>query len=255
MPKPPGPTSPVRGYVAASRMAWKQGDEPVGRAYAEEAWQSAAQANDDLLMALAAENLGVVAALSDRERGHELLRESVEHFRKAGDRIGLASALNNLGCVQLELGDVLAAASAIEESIALSRATRNESGLAYALHSLGLVRLHDRKPAEARPLLEEALSLACELGDEAGIGDSFEALGHCAGWAGDARRAAMLWGAADALRLRGGFHHEILLQMLLDVGPPGRSRVKLGTEAFAAALAEGRARSVDDVLELALGST
>lgn len=243
----------ARLNVAASRMAWKQGDLGAGRNYAEAAYDVAVRANDGALLALAGENLGCVVAFTELQPGCDLLAESVTYFRRVGDHVGLASALNNLGCIQSELGQLEEAASSIEESIRVSRRTGNAYGLGSALHSLGYVNLFQAAFEKARPLLAEALLLFRDLGDVAAVGDTLEGLGHCAEAAGETYKAAVLWAAGEALRERGGFEVDLMERALGDVAQP-RVEAQLGARAFATAWEEGRGLSLDAAIAVVLGT-
>ena len=240
----------TRANVAASRMAWKQGDLDRGCAYADRAHAIATRSEDERLMGLATENLGIVVGHGDMAAGRELLEESVRHYRSAADGAGLASALNNLGCAQLELGLAEAAAGVIEESLLLWRETSDDIGLAFALHTGGYAALYRGAPGEARPILEEALDLFHAMGDASGVADTVDGLAHCARAEGAPRRAAVLWGAGEALRERGGFEIQSMERRLQTSARP-QVEAQLGAEELAAAWEEGRSLEVDEVVELA----
>jgi predicted ATPase len=253
-----GPELAVRLHIAASRMAWKQADFAEGLGRAETAYEIASRAADDRLLALAGENLGVVVAQGDAARGHVILAACVRRFRCAGDEVGLASALNNLGYTCLGLGKLEEAAAAVDESILLSRSAGNAYGLAYALHTRGFLEIARGRHESARSALEEALVLFHELRDLPSVGDTLDGLGHCAGAAGATREAVVLWAAADAVRERAGFD----LQTLED-GNPVESALRtavrpsleamLGADGVASAQQEGRALGLADAIDLALG--
>ena len=241
----------TRANIAASRLAWKQGDLVKGQRYARRAHELAIESNDPILLGLACENLGIAVGLVDMAEGYALLLESVVHFRRAESRTGLASALNNLGYAQLELDLVEQATSAVDESIDLLREMGNEIGLGYALHTRGYAELFRGAHHGARPFLEEALALAVYLEDVSSIADTIDGLAHCAVADGDARRAAVLWGAGDAMRKRGGWTVQSIERNL-------RNRIEttvennLGVKAYTTARDEGRDMSIDDAIKLAL---
>ena len=244
------PELATRSLVVASRIAWKQGDLDRGRALAERARDVACRSEDGHLLGLASENLGIAVGLSDFERGYELLLEGVAEYRAAGDRVGLASALNNLAYAQVELGLVDAVGSAIEESVQLWRETGDDVGLASVLHTRGYADLFSGAYDDARPTLLEALALYFSLGDLAGIGDTIDGLAHCANANGDSRRAVVLWGAGDALRERCGFDVQPMERRLRASAQPN-AEAHLGAIEFAAAWEEGRSLTVDEIIEVA----
>ena len=241
----------TKANVAASRVAWKQGDLLTGRAYAERAVEIARGSGRAALMGVAYENLGCVVGFDDMSAGCELLAESVAHFRSAGDTAGIASALNNLAYGLIELGRGEAAAQAFEESIELWRELGSPLGLAFVLHTRAYAELRDGAYGRARVTLEEALTLFGDLDDVAGIGDTIDGLAHCANADGDVRRAVVLWSAGDALRARGGFEIQAIERRLRSTTLPAAEAI-LGPEGFATAWEEGQALSLDEVVGLAL---
>ena len=247
-----GPSVAVRLHVAASRMAWKQRDTEDGMIRARTAYEVAARAADDALLALAGENLGVVVGFDDPARGRELLVECIDHARHAGDEVMLASVLNNLAYTCLELRDFERAAAAVDESIQLSRTTGNAHGLAYALHTKGFLALLEDRTETARAALEEALVAFQELGDLASTGDSVDGLAQCFAAEGDASTAATLWAAADGVRERAGFEMQPVEAELRAVA---QSRVerRLGRAAFTSAWEHGLTLSLDAAVGYALG--
>ena len=248
------PELTTRFYVAASRLAWKQGDFAAGLASAQVAYDIAAGTNDAALFALAGENLGNAVSLSgDLQRGRDLLVECVDRFREVRDEVGLASALNNLGSAQLEFGQFDDARSSLEESTRLHRETGNAAGLKLTLHTLGYLAVGERSFDDARRLLEESLVLSRDLEDVAGVGDALEGLGHVAEGTGDALRAVVLWGAGAAFREHAGFGDQPLEHGFLDMARP-RVTARLGAEGFASAWEEGCRMSLDEAVEFALAS-
>jgi tetratricopeptide (TPR) repeat protein len=82
--------------------------------------------------------------MGDLPQAAELLEESLERFKEIGDREGIACALNNLGEVELERGDLKRAASRYRDGLMFAR----EIGAKWVLVNL----------------LEGAAGLACHLG-------------------------------------------------------------------------------------------
>ena len=121
-----------------------------------------------------------------------------------------------------------------------------------ALNGLGNVEVALGDTERARALLEEGLTLARELGDQRGIVDALEGIAQLSSGRGSPEVGARLLGAAEALRaaadlpLVSGESAQHAQQLAALHGA-------LGAEAFAAAWDEGRALSIEDAVDLALG--
>lgn len=119
----------------------------------------------------------------------DALRRCLALHREAGDRIGEAHALNELGSVASGTGAPERALRLHEEALAIFRAAGNRRGMGRALHCAGenLRDLGDLAGAAAT--LEEATAIDLELGDRDGAMTSLHSLGDIALDARDRRRA------------------------------------------------------------------
>ena len=102
----------------------------------------------------------------------------------------------------------------------------------------------------ARTQASEALSLCQQLDDPRGIAWSLEVLAGILGAEGHAEDAARLCGASDSLLEIGGGLLPPTIGWIRD-HYVSRARQSLGDESFSKALAEGRARPIEDVIQLA----
>jgi tetratricopeptide (TPR) repeat protein len=175
--------------------------------------------------------------------------------------------------VAYQQGDYETARSLYEQILAIKRALGNDLGIGNSLHDLGIVAYAQGEYETARSLFEESLAIRRDLGNRLGVAASLEAVAAlaCGGptnpgrdpgtgtgersreedRAEAARRAARLFGAAEALR-------EVIGAPL----PPGaqeahrlavsRTRALLSKEAFTAAWLEGRAMPLDHAITEAL---
>jgi predicted ATPase/class 3 adenylate cyclase len=229
------------------------------------------------------------------EKAAALLEESVRRFQETGERAGLAASLTNLGIIAWAQGDLGRAATLIEQSLGVydqldsyywgkaavlevlgvvARSQEDYDRALTLLHeSLGIYKQFERKPGIAGALLElgilaqrqgrntqamalfsESLQLLRAMKDRRNIAGCLEGLGSVAAEDGQGFRAAKLFGAAYGLREEIGAplppvelpHHERAVAMV---------RTRLGEERFAAALAEGRAMSLEQAIECALALT
>ena len=110
--------------------------------------------------------LGIVyeVLLSDREMAAHYHRESLQICRQAGYQRGTALAINNLGNIAFDEGDLETAQKCYEESLMISRQTGAHSSIASILCNLGNVVLRDGKTVEARQLFEESIFINKKVG-------------------------------------------------------------------------------------------
>ncbi|HEU5317587.1 MAG TPA: tetratricopeptide repeat protein [Chloroflexota bacterium] len=270
-----------------------QGDRAAARRLLQESLALRRGLRDRRGMAWSLEGMGWLARDErDLETAHRLWAECLAIRRELGDQRGIANALSGLAWITAEQGDHVEANALLEESIALKRSLGDTRGIVWSLGTLAHIALKQGDHAAARQRLEERLVLARELGDARGTASSLALLAHEAlqtythGAArlylrestalrrntddphilaqslvlharltaaeGDPTWALRLVGAAEALCARSGrplpepSHDD--LQYVLET-----ARRQLGRVAQSAALAEGRAMTLEQALAYALG--
>ncbi|MGW8888094.1 BTAD domain-containing putative transcriptional regulator [Streptomyces sp. NPDC055749] len=137
--------------------------------------------------------LGYAATLfGAAEDGEELVRRSLDEFRTAGDRWGIAAALSVRGVQRYVRGDLAASRSDGETSLSLFRETGDRWGQLQATGVLGrLAEIEgDYRAAEAGH--REALGIAEALGLWTEVSTRWSELGRTALLAGDHARAEEL---------------------------------------------------------------
>ncbi len=227
----------------------------------------------------------------DRKRGATLVEESLALFRQRGSEWGIARALLVLGDVALFEGAVDHATAKFQTALDLSRDLEDAEGIALSLLYLGRAAHMRGDTARSNTLLKESLVVFRELDDSRGVAEALLELGRVARTqgkdtlslglcrdslvlsrkldnrshmafcltalagvicsAGDAARAARLFGAAQRL-----------LESLGAVLDPSGSleysddlaaaRNQLGEQTFKEALAAGRAMTVEQAVTHAL---
>lgn len=100
-----------------------------------------------------------------------------------------ATALNNLGNLVYELGDLARAQSLYEQSLALRQETSDQSGVAVCLNNLGMLATARGEFARARELLESSLALHQAPGEVDFLPPTMNNLGDVAVGEGDAETA------------------------------------------------------------------
>jgi predicted ATPase/transcriptional regulator with XRE-family HTH domain len=188
----------------------------------------------------------------DYARAEVLAQEAMALCRKNGDVAGESYALTNLARIALAQEDLKGAAAQLEASEAWFRQARQTDGLCLVLHDLGYVRHLQGDDHAAGALLREALILHRQQQQRLLLIGDLERSAWIAADLHQPQRAARLFGAAEAARERIGAPL-----------PPGdrpmydrhlaRASADLDETTFAAAWAGGRAMTLDQAVELALG--
>jgi predicted ATPase/DNA-binding SARP family transcriptional activator/Tfp pilus assembly protein PilF len=237
------------GYLAAD-----QGDLTGARAFHEEGLAIFREVGDQRGAARALTDLGITAArggdLAGARAFHE---ESLALYRALGDRRGTAYALNNLGLALADEEDCPAARAAFEESLSLFRDVGDPRGIAISLTNLGSVVYRQGDAASARRCLEESLSIKQELGEKRGLAVLLEEFAGLAASRGEAERAARLYAAVEALADEIGARTPLSDFRAHHARCVASVRAVLGERRRASAWAEGRAMTLEQAIEYALG--
>ncbi len=204
LPRPEAVVSAVaraKALQGVAELAYRQGDYAESRACGEASLQVYRAAGDRAGMATTLNNLGNVATLqADYRRATTLYEETLALRRAIGDRWGIGVALNNLGTVAVQQGHDSQAAALYEESLALCREVGDKWGSALALDNLGEVAQRQGDYTRATELHERSLTLCRELGDHRGSASVLHNLGEVALRQGDLARARDLYRESLALR-------------------------------------------------------
>ncbi len=110
--------------------------------------------------------------LSAYRRAEQLLRESVETFRRLGAQPELAEALHNLARVALHMGEYPKAEELLEECLALQSGLADSRAVAKALTSLGMIAYEKGEFQEAEKRFREGIALQREMGDRRAVARS-----------------------------------------------------------------------------------
>ena len=154
--------------------------------------QAARYLGDRLGQASALNDLGILRRMTgDYPAAVQVLEEALGVYRDLGDRLGQANALNNLGVVRRMTGDYPAAAQALEESLGIYRDLGDRLGQANALLQLGIVRSPAGDYPAAVQAHEQALGVYRDLGDRLGQANALQYLGEVRRLTGDDPAAAL----------------------------------------------------------------
>ncbi len=192
----------------------------------------------------------------------------------AGDRASARRLLDEARAVSAELDDVGAALavlqarafgglferdldavrSASSEGVRLSREVGDPYGLKTWLMHLGMAAFMVGELAASKPLFAEALQIAQQLDDRVQQAYLLDALGCHAARSGQARLAAQLLGAGQAVRTAAGGHVMPFLAPLTSQARESATTA-LGQSRFETEFAAGSRLSRDDAVRLALGES
>ena len=149
-------------------------------------------------IAIAAAMSGFLAS-GHWDQSAALHQTALSAARQAGDRLGEADALAELGILQRETGDYPAAAASLARAVALYGEAGEPSGQAYALNRLGFLRVVTGNYRAAAASHEQALALARSARDRRAEGAALLNLGLVQHLTGDYPAAATLLQRALAL--------------------------------------------------------
>jgi DNA-binding SARP family transcriptional activator/tetratricopeptide (TPR) repeat protein len=172
------PDDAIRLAATLSWHFYSAGYLPEALTVAGHALDAARRTGDRAAEATALGQIGDVDLQQGRlQQAAARYRQSLAMSREAGDRTEEARALNRVGLMETELGHYDRAARHAQEAIAISRSIRDRLGEARALGILGLARRRQGRYQEAAAYYQQALELSREIGDRLGEGNTLGRLG------------------------------------------------------------------------------
>ena len=234
-----------------ARIATAQGEYDRARALLEEGRQLYSAQGDQYRVGWVLSLLARVLFLSgsDLTEVQVLAEQSLALLRTAGDEAFAPYVLNLLGQMRLQQGEPVLARELFEASVATVKETlRDPLVTAEALIGLARVAALQGEVAAARALYQESLVHLHEMDNKEFIPACLEGLADMVAAQGEPAWAARLWGAAESLRetigtplppvYRADYEHSV-----------AAARTPLGERVFAAAWAEGRSMTPEQVLD------
>jgi tetratricopeptide (TPR) repeat protein len=229
-------------------LALDQGDLPAAGAFLEESLSLARELGDKDGTAMYLTNLGVVAlGQADYPQAVKLFEEGLIIAREVGDKQIIAGILNGLGRVVRFRGDYRQAAELQTESLSIARQMDDKLQTAGALFCLGEVARLQGDHTSARAFYTEAVKIARELNDRGTMTYLIEESAALSAAQGGVKRAATLFGAAQALRT--AIHNTPMPVERLEIDRNiAHVRAQLGEAAFDAAWAEGQTMTFEQAI-------
>jgi tetratricopeptide (TPR) repeat protein len=160
------PSLLAKGLGWLSYLSMSLGDNTNGKRFAEESVALFRQSQDKIGLAYALHILAFpLEFLGERLQAEAALLESIAIARAEKSSFVLASSLNNLTRVTLDLhGDLEAAERYADEAIRISQESGFEWTAAFAYEMKGVIALHRKDYDEARALIEKAVNGYRETG-------------------------------------------------------------------------------------------
>jgi predicted ATPase/transcriptional regulator with XRE-family HTH domain len=193
-----------------------------------------------------------VLSLAARDRGDytlagELQERCLVQARHMGNPHDIALILTNIGILSSHLGDYGRAAELYEESLSQYQGSGNDLGIATSLTNLAEALRFQGVLARSKDLYRQSLALHRQVGNKVGVAGSLDGLGMVARLQGNAIGAAILCGAASALRERIGValspvDEEHLSRELTEI------ELVTGSDVFITAWAAGQALTPDEAI-------
>ncbi|MHC3366324.1 protein kinase domain-containing protein [Rhodococcus aetherivorans] len=244
----------ARALYCASVMANVQGDFHAGTTLVEHARTLAAQTTDPLVRALVSFADGRLGLLSgDFEHARSHLESALAQFSERGDRTLEVTALTALGTAYGLSGLREEALECHERVLAITTTHGETVHRSYALWALGIILWQQGNTSRSAQFLEESLELSRQVRSPHIVAASLEALAWISVDQRDARRAAVLMGAADGLAQAIGSSPIIHSHLVAYHEECARkTRQKLGGDAFSAAYRQGEQFGFDAAIAYAL---
>ncbi|HSH82039.1 MAG TPA: LuxR C-terminal-related transcriptional regulator [Herpetosiphonaceae bacterium] len=237
----------------AGMFAWGQNDFVTAQAQLQESVQLARRLGDTRTLGRALTFLGnVYVSQAEFGAARPVLEESAALLAEAGDAFGRTRALDALGRMLQAQGDVERMGAVYEEMLAAAQELGEHGGIGWAQYRLGLLAGHRNDRVAQSRYFEQCLVNFAVIEHKLGVMAALDGLGSLAALCGQARDAAILLGAAEALRA----------VMVDDMRPPAEraagehvkatARAQLSEAAWDAAWAQGQAMTLQQAAAYAL---
>jgi predicted ATPase/class 3 adenylate cyclase len=237
----------------AGVMAWQQGNYSTARRLQEEGLAIYREMGDRRGIASAVIDLGAVDFdQGDFRAARARFEEGLAIRRELGNAQGIAGALHNLGAVANACGDNQAAWTFLEEGLSIYRELGDLWGIAMALSNLGSLAVERSEIALAQALHEESLTIRRELHERRGIAESLEGLARVMSAWSRPRAAVCIWAAARRLREETGAPLSPPDRATQDIQIAAARTAMADAGAFESSWEEGRAMTLEQVIEFAL---
>jgi predicted ATPase/class 3 adenylate cyclase len=246
------PALRAKALEGASNLASRQLDYARAKELADEGLALCRDLRDGSRTARMLRVRALACGAGDDEGFRALVEQSAEAAREAGDAWALLMALNNLGYLALAAGDAVGAISMFDQALQIARTHGDRRSEAFLLENLALAKFERGMLEEAGDDFATSLRLAHHLGFVEVAAVDLMGIAALAAAAGELDLAACLLAGAQHLNEEIGARLDAV-ETGLEARTVSAIERSLDPETHAEAVIRGRAQSVDELVELALG--
>ena len=194
-----------------------------------------------------------LAARGELDDAERTIEEAIDLARKLGNARSVGSALMSLGGLALMRGDHERARRLFDESLAVLRSLDDAWGISNSLANLAFLALEAGDAETAHILLAEALAIERDIGDHPVLANALEMSARLAAGEGHPALSIRLYARAVLLREIVGVWREFELGLPDPMSHIADLRSRVGEETFAEEWARGRAMSLIEAIDQAIG--
>ncbi len=235
---------------ALASVVGMMGDYTLAERLCEEAHEFFHTSDDSIGLASVCMVRADMAQTTTDARKH--YSDALALYEKAQSRIGVLGALLSLGHLAEPGRDNTNERLSLTRCLTMCDEEHDVRTQAYALNNLANIDRFDGNLHSAATRYNQSLKLKQQLDDEWAISYTLDGCANLAACWGEVQKAAQLYGAADAIRMRLGTPLE-RSRLSLYSEEVNATRRSLGEEPFEIWWRVGTQMSVDDAVELALG--
>jgi predicted ATPase/class 3 adenylate cyclase len=236
---------------AAMALAGTVGDNEAARRYAEEALKIFRELNDQEGVASAMEGLGIIALeLEEFEEAVRILEAVVAEAAEAGLRAVEAHATANLAELEHQRGDYASATKLTRDALAIYRELGDDVGVSWTLCNLAYSLFRSELLSEASVVAQESLGVARRIDETQVIAWDVLLLATIALRTGQIDPALRLNAALVSLCKTTSLHLSDA-EGALHEQTSGQLSTAVGSEAYAAALAEAGELELSEIVDYA----
>jgi predicted ATPase/class 3 adenylate cyclase len=230
-----------RGLFDSGQVGYFMGRYVEAQQYLEESLAIAREIEDRAMVAMVLQPLGMAClGRGDSANARRYLEEALALAEEQGDRRQIAAALNALAQFHRLEGRLDRAEPLYRKVLELARALGDRESIAIGLLNLAMASIGRGAGSRVSEMLIEVLAIAEEIGSKPAGQSALEVSAGLAALREDWERAARFYGVAEEQARKTGLRRDPADEAF--VAPLiARARDVLGTAAFSAAEASGRA--------------
>ena len=238
----------IRALQAAGTHARNQGDSLQAAKWADECLAISREVSDPWGMYRSFELLSFIAlGQGDYTRATDNAEEALAISTAIGEPASAAHHQWTIGLAALGRGELEQATTLMNAALVIQREHGRKWGVALTLTSLGLVSTSSGALSKAIEYFVEALPLWRAFGSRENLADWLSGVAMLAARSQVPESAALLFGAADRLRVETG-HEKVFPERALFAQAERATQTALGIDAFTSAWTTGYGLSLDEVL-------